>query len=54
MPLSKKFQEVGQKRKMVIKIELNDPSLTFQTAQFFPLKIVLKNIYLDVTTKIMC
>ena len=31
------FQEVGQKRKMVV------PSLTLQTSKFFPLKRVLKN-----------
>ena len=43
------FQEVGQKRKMVIKSERGVnriyPSLTLQTAKCFPLKGVLKTIF---------
>ena len=37
------FQEIGQKRKMVVKIEFTPSSLTLQTAKCFPLKRVLKN-----------
>ena len=36
------FQIVGQKRKMVVKIEFTPLSLALQTAKFVPLKMVLK------------
>ena len=40
-------QEVGQKRKIVVKIEFTPSSLTLLTANFFPLKRVLNKTRID-------